>query len=121
VPYIDEKEIKEVVKVLRGKWITTGEGGMIVTDREEIKQKLRMYSLHGISENAVERYKKGLPFYDIAYPGFKANLTDIQAALGVVQIRKLGRINRLRNQVADWYDRFLENVEEITKKSPYLQ
>lgn len=94
--------------------LTTGEGGMIVTDREEIEQKLRMYSLHGISENAVERYKKGLPFYDIAYPGFKANLTDIQAALGVVQIRKLRRINRLRNQVADWYGRFLGDVEEIT-------
>jgi dTDP-4-amino-4,6-dideoxygalactose transaminase len=94
--------------------LTTGEGGMIVTDREAIEQKLRMYSLHGISENAAARYKKGLPFYDIAYPGFKANLTDIQAALGVVQTGKLGRINRLRNQVADWYDRFLGDVEEIT-------
>lgn len=94
--------------------LTTGEGGMIVTDREEIEQKLRMYSLHGISENAAARYKKGLPFYDIAYPGFKANLTDIQAALGVVQTGKLGRINRLRNRVADWYDRFLGDVEEIT-------
>jgi dTDP-4-amino-4,6-dideoxygalactose transaminase len=94
--------------------LTTGEGGMIVTDNETMEQKLRMYSLHGISKNAVERYKKGLPFYDIVYPGIKANLTDIHAALGVVQIKKLNRINRLRNRVAEWYDEFLQDVEEIT-------
>ena len=70
-----------------------------------------------IEEKIQKDYRateKGLPFYDIAYPGFKANLTDIQAARGVVQIRKLERINRLRNQVAEWYDRFLGGVEEIT-------
>jgi dTDP-4-amino-4,6-dideoxygalactose transaminase len=94
--------------------LTTGEGGMIVTDRPEIEKKLRMFSLHGISKNAIERYKTGLPFYDIAYPGIKANLTDIQAALGVVQIKKLARINRLRNQVANWYNQFLSDVEEIS-------
>lgn len=96
--------------------MTTGEGGMIVTDdhNPELEEKLRMYSLHGLSKTAVERYKTGLPFYDIAYPGFKANMTDIHAALGVVQVQKLPEITRLRNRVAGWYDFYLADVTEIT-------
>jgi len=93
--------------------LTTGEGGMIVTDNVSLEKKLRMYSLHGISKDNIERYRTGLPFYDIVYPGLKANLTDIQAALGVVQMGKLDRINRLRSQVAAWYDEFLEDVAEL--------
>lgn len=96
--------------------MTTGEGGMIVMDGVggEWEKKLRMYSLHGLSKDAIERYKTGLPFYDIVYPGFKANLTDIQAALGVVQLKKLPAIDRLRNRIAAWYDEFLAGVDEIT-------
>lgn len=94
--------------------MTTGEGGMIVTDNLEAEKKIRMYSLHGISKTAIERYQTGLPFYDIVYPGYKANLTDIQAALGVVQIQKLDRITRMRNEVALWYDEYLEEIEEIS-------
>ena len=96
--------------------ITTGEGGMIVTDDDnpELEEKIRMYSLHGLSKTAVERYKTGLPFYDIVCPGFKANMTDIQAALGVVQVRKLPEITRLRNRVAGWYDSYLADVEGIS-------
>lgn len=95
--------------------MTTGEGGMIVSDADnpELEEKIRMYSLHGLSKTAVERYKTGLPFYDIVYPGFKANMTDIQAALGVVQVRKLPEITRLRNRVAEWYDFHLADVEGI--------
>jgi len=93
--------------------VTTGEGGMIVTDNDVIEKKLRMYSLHGISKNAVERYKKGLPFYDIIYPGYKANLTDIQAALGVVQVKKINRITQLRNRIAEHYDTLLDSTDGI--------
>lgn len=101
--------------------LTTGEGGMIVSDNESLEKKLRMYSLHGISKDNIERYRTGLPFYDIVYPGYKANLTDIQAALGVVQIGKLNRINRLRSRVAAWYDEFLGDVKELhlPKVKPY--
>ncbi|MDQ1350597.1 MAG: perosamine synthetase [Acidobacteriota bacterium] len=96
--------------------MTTGEGGMIVMDGDcrEREKKLRMYSVHGLSKDAIERDKTGLPFYDIVYPGLKANLTDIQAALGVVQAKKLPVIDRLRNRVAAWYDEFLAGVDEIT-------
>lgn len=99
--------------------LTTGEGGMIVTDKNENEQKLRMYSLHGISKSAIERYKNGLPFYDIVFPGYKANLTDIQAALGVIQMEKLERITELRNRVASWYNHYFKDVEEIS--TPFIK
>jgi len=86
---------------------------MVVTQDADLEQKIRMYGLHGISKTAVERYKTGLPFYDIVYPGYKANLTDIQAALGVVQIQKLEQITHKRNRAAAWYDECLSGVEEI--------
>ncbi|HLP62133.1 MAG TPA: DegT/DnrJ/EryC1/StrS family aminotransferase [Candidatus Deferrimicrobium sp.] len=96
--------------------ITTGEGGMIAADCNcrEWEKKLRMFSLHGLSKDITEREKTGLPFYDIIYPGLKANLTDIQAALGVVQIKKLPGIVRMRNRVAAWYDEFLAGVDGVT-------
>lgn len=87
---------------------------MIVIDCKEFEKKLRMYFMHGISKNTTERYKTGLPFYDILHPGFKSNMSDIQAALGVVQAKKLPKIDRLRNQVAAWYDEYLQDVDDIT-------
>ncbi|MCP4155103.1 MAG: DegT/DnrJ/EryC1/StrS aminotransferase family protein [bacterium] len=94
--------------------MTTGEGGMITTDNDELEKKIRMFSLHGISKDTLERYQTGLPFYDIQYPGFKANLTDIQAALGVVQIKKLPGIDELRNRAAEWYNEALKDIENVT-------
>ncbi len=94
--------------------MTTGEGGMIVTNTPGAEAKLRMYSLHGISKSNLERYQTGLPFYDVVYPGFKANLSDIHAALGVVQIQKLDKITRLRREIAGWYDQYLSDIPEIS-------
>lgn len=94
--------------------LTTGEGGMIVTNDEKREEKLRLYSLHGISKSAIQRYKTGLPFYDIVCPGYKANLTDIQAALGVIQLKKLNGINQRRKEVAHWYTQELSGMEEIS-------
>lgn len=93
--------------------LTTGEGGMIVSSDSSKEKMIRMYSLHGISKSNRERYQTGLPFYDVEIPGFKANLTDIQAALGVIQIRKLDEITRLRNRVAQWYDEELATIDEL--------
>lgn len=93
--------------------MTTGEGGMVVTDNGALEEKLRLYTLHGISKSAVQRYKTGMPFYDIVCPGYKANLTDIQAALGVIQMKKLDDITRLRNTVAEWYDHELSGIDKI--------
>jgi len=93
--------------------ITTGEGGMIVKKNNKNEELYRKYSLHGISKSNIERYKTGLPFYDIEVAGFKNNLTDIQAALGVVQMRKIDYITKQRNIIAEWYDEELKNISEI--------
>ena len=93
--------------------MTTAEGGMIVTDSAEKEKEIRMHALHGISKSNRERYHTGLPFYDVVCQGFKANLSDLHAALGVVQIKKLDRINRMRNEISGWYDQLLEDEERI--------
>jgi len=93
--------------------ITTGEGGMIVTDNRDLEDKLRKFSLHGITKSNIERYKTGLPFYDVIYPGFKYNMSDVLAAIGVAQIKKLNKILELRNTAAEIYNNYLKNIEEI--------
>src|SRR4029077_5711543 len=71
------------------KTITTGEGGMATTDNSEWAERMRMMSLHGISHDAWKRYtKEGSWYYEILYPGFKYNLTDIAAAIGIEQLKK---------------------------------
>src|SRR5262245_8827880 len=69
------------------KTITTGEGGIATTDIPEWAERMRVMSLHGISKDAWKRYTaEGSWYYEILYPGFKYNLTDIAAALGVQQL-----------------------------------
>jgi len=70
--------------------LVTGEGGMITTNNDELADRMRVYSLHGMSRNAWNRYStEGSWFYEINYPGYKYNMTDIQAALGMTQLAKL--------------------------------
>ena len=73
--------------------ITTGEGGLITHNDEQLEKKLRLLRFHGIERDAWKRYGKGgNPEYDIEAPGWKYNLTDIQAALGIAQLSRLDRI-----------------------------
>lgn len=84
--------------------LSTGEGGMITTADEGIADKLRMMSLHGLSKNAWNRYtEKGSWYYEVEYPGFKYNMTDIQASFGVVQLQKMGMMQALREKAASMY------------------
>lgn len=99
--------------------ITTGEGGMIVINDNSEEEKYRKLSLHGISKNNIERYKTGLPFYDVEYSGFKNNLTDIQAAMGIAQMRKIDYITKRRNEIAEKYDKLLSDVSEI--QTPFIK
>jgi dTDP-4-amino-4,6-dideoxygalactose transaminase len=80
------------------KTLTTGEGGMICTDNDEWAERCQTMSLHGISRSAWKRYTaEGSWYYEIIAPGFKYNLTDLAAALGVAQLRKVeGMLNRRR-------------------------
>lgn len=94
--------------------ITTGEGGMITHNDDHLESRLRLRRFHGIERDAWKRYGKGgNPEYDIMTPGFKYNLTDIQAALGLAQLSRLEELNSRRRQLADLYRRGLEGVEGL--------
>ncbi|GAM15403.1 DegT/DnrJ/EryC1/StrS family aminotransferase [Mesobacillus selenatarsenatis] len=94
--------------------LCTGEGGMITSDDEELMNELQVLSLHGMSKNAWNRYSdKGTWFYEIESPGYKYNMTDIQASLGIVQLGKLEEMQTLRKKVADQYQTFFSKVEQL--------
>jgi dTDP-4-amino-4,6-dideoxygalactose transaminase len=85
--------------------LTTGEGGMLTADAEFLT-RARVISLHGMSRDAWKRYDKGGSwFYEVLLPGFKYNMTDIQAALGLWQLRKLEQFQARRRAVVSEYDR----------------
>ncbi len=109
------------------KCITTGEGGMLVCDDDDVAARVRRMSLHGLSKDAWKRFDgKSTPFYDIVEAGYKYNLTDIAAALGRVQLDKHKELHQLRIVNAKRYDQLLSNhpfldtpVELETKKSSW--
>jgi dTDP-4-amino-4,6-dideoxygalactose transaminase len=83
--------------------MTTGEGGMLTGDPELIA-RARMWSLHGMSREVYDRYSQaGSWFYEVVLPGFKCNMTDIQAALGLEQLKKLTRFQERRFRVVRRY------------------
>ncbi len=95
--------------------ISTAEGGMLTTDDEELYKKASILSLHGMSSNAWARYgKKGDWRYNITDLGFKYNITDIASALGIVQMKKLDDIQKIRNEYADLYNEAFEDIDGIT-------
>ncbi len=94
--------------------LCTGEGGMITTDNPELADKLRIYSLHGMSRNAWNRYTAaGSWFYEIEFPGFKYNMTDLQAGLGLAQLHKLERMQRIRTEYAERYQEAFSGYPEL--------
>src|SRR5207237_7723730 len=96
------------------KAITTGEGGMACTESAEHFERMRLMPLHGISHDAWKRYSaEGSWFYEIIAPGFKYNLTDIAAAIGLHQLRKADGMHQRRTQRAALYSQLLGDVEEL--------
>jgi len=94
------------------KTMTTGEGGMVTTANQEYAERIRMLSLHGISKDAWKRYTaEGSWRYDILEMGYKYNLTDIQAALGIAQLAKVGRMRERREYLAKKYSETLSELE----------
>jgi perosamine synthetase len=94
--------------------LTTGEGGMITTHRPALAQTMRMLALHGVSHEAWDRYSdKGNWHYDVLAHGFKYNLSDIQAALGIHQLRKLDRFIEQRARYAKMYHDAFSDLEEV--------
>ncbi|MFZ4439454.1 MAG: aminotransferase class I/II-fold pyridoxal phosphate-dependent enzyme [Syntrophales bacterium] len=94
--------------------ITTGEGGLITHGDEELEKRLRRLRFHGIERDAWKRYGKGgNPEYDIEAPGWKYNLTDIQAALGIAQLDRLAEFNRRRAELVKLYREGLQGIDGI--------
>ena len=94
--------------------ITTGEGGMIAHSDEKMEKRLRQLRFHGLERDAWKRYGKGgNPEYDIQIPGFKYNLTDMQAALGLAQMERLRELNKRRADLAALYMDRLKGTEGI--------
>lgn len=88
--------------------LVTGEGGMVTTGNDEWADKIRMYSLHGLSRDAWKRYSDdGFKHYQVMVPGFKYNMTDIQAALGLHQLKKIGAYHKRRREIWAMYDKAL--------------
>src|SRR5687767_5939482 len=98
------------------KTITTGEGGMLVSDDQAVIERARIMSLHGISREAWKRYTaEGSWFYEILHPGYKYNLTDIAAAIGLEQLRKAQRFLEIRTRHASLYDEAFSDVAAIRR------
>jgi dTDP-4-amino-4,6-dideoxygalactose transaminase len=94
--------------------LTTGEGGMVVTHDRQLYERMRTLCLHGISRDAWNRYSdRGSWHYDVEACGFKYNLSDIQAAIGIHQLRKQEQFIQARSHAATLYNSAFEDVGEL--------
>jgi dTDP-4-amino-4,6-dideoxygalactose transaminase len=102
------------------KTITTGEGGMLVTRNEQIAARCKVMRLHGISRDAFDRFTAKVPswYYEIVAPGFKYNLTDIAAALGLHQLKRVRGFQVRREEIARRYDEALADLPLIVPPRP---
>lgn len=97
------------------KTITTGEGGMVVSRNLNLVKRIKIMRLHGIDRDAFDRYQSKTPkwYYNVVAPGFKYNMTDIGAAIGVHQLRKLPKFHQRRQYLAKEYFKKLNNLPII--------
>ncbi len=99
--------------------LTTGEGGMVTTNNEALAGRMKTLSLHGINKDAWNRYGEGGSwYYQVLESGFKYNLSDIQSAIGVHQLRKLESFIQRRTRYAELYNRALADIEELELPGP---
>jgi len=100
------------------KTITTGEGGMICTNNEEIAERCRVMALHGISKDAWKRYTaEGSWYYEIVAPGFKYNMTDIAAGIGLAQLAKAEQMRQRRQKIAQRYTQAFASLPHLQTPS----
>jgi dTDP-4-amino-4,6-dideoxygalactose transaminase len=102
------------------KTITTGEGGMLVTRDEALAKRARIMRLHGMNRDAFDRYTAKVPswYYEVVAPGFKYNLTDIAAALGIHQLRRLPAFQQRRVELAAQMDAALAGLPLVLPPRP---
>ena len=92
--------------------MATGEGGMVVTDSDEIADRIRVMRLHGINRDIWNRYRDNKPnwYYEVIEPGFKYNMPDLMAAIGIHQLKKVHRFQKRRQMIARRYDEAFANL-----------
>lgn len=97
------------------KTITTGEGGMLVTRDPTLAKRARVMRLHGINRDAFDRFTSKAPswYYEIVAPGFKYNMTDIAASMGIHQLKKANAFQQKRALIAALYDELLADLPVI--------
>ena len=102
------------------KTIATGEGGMLVTRDTTIARRARIMRLHGIDRDAFDRYTADRPswYYEVVAPGFKYNMTDLAASLGIHQLRRLDGFQRRREAIAAGYDAELAGLPLVLPPRP---
>ena len=104
------------------KAITTGEGGMVVTNTGDYTDRIKANRLHGISRDVFQRYSSRRPswYYEVISPGFKYNMTDLGASIGIHQLRKASTFQKRRQKIASRYSDALSElpVKVPTKKIP---
>lgn len=95
--------------------ITTIEGGMLCTNNSGLAEKVQIMGLHGLSKDAWQRYAlSGNIHWEVIYPGYKYNMTDMQASLGIHQINKIDRFIEKRKFIAEIYDKAFSEMAEIS-------
>lgn len=91
--------------------IVTGEGGMVTTNSEEYIEKIKMYGLHGMSKDAWKRYSdEGFKHYQVIYPGYKYNMMDIQASIGIHQMQRIEPYLERRNEIWNRYNQAFKDL-----------
>jgi dTDP-4-amino-4,6-dideoxygalactose transaminase len=95
--------------------LVTGEGGMLVTDDEHLAETARVRSLHGLDNDAWKRYASGFyGEYELQYPGFKYNMTDLQASLGIHQLERIERAWSRRAEIWERYNHAFTSLPGVT-------
>jgi dTDP-4-amino-4,6-dideoxygalactose transaminase len=99
--------------------IVTAEGGMVTTNNDEWADKIEMYGLHGLNKGAWQRYSDaGFQHYQVIYPGYKYNMTDLQASLGIHQLPRIGRYLKRREEIWKRYDEAFQELPVFTPPAP---
>ncbi len=93
--------------------LTTGEGGMIVTDRDDFAARIKLLRSHGLTTDTLDRHKGHSAVYDVLERGFNYRPAEFNAALGRVQLKKLGKKNRARQQIVSGYRTLLSRESRI--------
>jgi len=102
-----------------GKNMTTGEGGMVTTADPALADEIRMRRLHGISRDAWKRYSaEGSWYYEVSMLGFKYNMTDINAAIGIHQLARIDEFHQRRLELVATYDELLAPLTGVIRPTP---